>query len=90
MGMNLNHYGKDQFPGLHEAVERALAKERAEKGLTGDEVEVTFVAKIRIITKVKVIKERDVNAFIAIVYSIQKKFPNIPIDITTETEPLCV
>lgn len=90
MGMSLKAYSKEQFPGLHAAVEKALAKERAERGLTGNEKQITYVANIRILNKIKTIRENDVNLFIGLVYTIQRQFPCVPIDLYTITEPASV
>lgn len=72
---------------LENAVKKALAKERAERGLVDEPVSnVRYIANLIINKNVHVVNETDLDTFLQFVLMYKKSFPNVPMRIYTYTE----
>lgn len=72
---------------LDNAVKKALAKEREERGLTDEPISyTTYVAHLMINGNLTEIKNKDLDTFLAFARKYQKAFPRIPMYLYTYTE----
>jgi hypothetical protein len=69
------------------AVKKALAKERAERGIVDEPVShTTYIAQLVINGKLKMIKNTDLEIFTKTASMYKTAFPNIPMHLYTYTE----
>jgi hypothetical protein len=72
---------------LDAAVKKALAKERAERGLTNEPVSrITFTALLDLPGGMHKVENTDLTAFLIFARKYLQRFPNVPMHLFTNTE----
>ena len=72
---------------LNVAIQKALAKERAERGIVDEPVSnTTYIAQLVINGKLKMVKNTDLEIFLQFASKYKTAFPNIPMHLYTYTE----